>query len=341
LANDCEVLIAAERHTRSLLQTEFPQLTFLPLKGYRIRYSRKKKWLPVKILFQIPGLVFSMVKEHFWLKSVVKTHSIDAVISDNRFGLFHATIPTVYVTHQLLIKTGNTFSETMLRKFHFWVIKKYTQCWVPDFEGDENIAGQLSHSHDIPFNIKYTGCLSRFEIFNTVKLKYELLILLSGPEPQRTIFEKLLLSQVKQFTGNVLFVRGLPGEVGINGIGNGTGSNIQIKNHLSTQELNLAILQTKMLIARSGYTTVMDLIKLQKKAVLVPTPGQTEQEYLAHHLMQQKLFYSVQQNEFLLKESLAKAANFSSPFSTHDMEQYKKIVCQFVQTIGRANGENT
>lgn len=333
LEEGCTIYIAADGQIRSLLQVEFPNATFLMLKGYKIQYATQKKWMPLKIILQIPGILFSIYKEYQWLKNIVKKHSIDGVISDNRFGMYHTVIPSIYITHQLLIKTGNKFSESIARKFHYWFIKKYTQCWVPDFEGKENIAGQLSHPKDLPANIKYIGCLSRFERHEAAEIQYDLLILLSGPEPQRAIFEKLLLLQLQQFSGKVLLVRGQPGinETFLNP--KGISNNIQIKNHLAAKELNLAIEQAKIVICRSGYTTIMDMIKLQKKAILVPTPGQTEQEYLGLHLMQQKLFYSVHQNEFLLNEVLETVNEFPSLFIDYDMEQHKKIIHQFVQKM--------
>jgi uncharacterized protein (TIGR00661 family) len=333
LENDCEVIIAADGQIRSLLQYEFPQLEFLPLKGYNIQYANQKRWLPLKILLQFPGILISIYKEHQWLKKVVKNFSIDAVISDNRFGMYHSRIPSVYITHQLLIKTGNRFSEYIVRKIHYWFIKKYTQCWVPDFEGATNIAGQLSHPSNIPNNVQYIGCLSRFERNITFETRYDLLVLLSGPEPQRTIFEKLVLSQLKHFTGSVLLIRGQPGENENRVTQDFITGSLQIKNHLTAPELNQAIQEAKMVISRSGYTTVMDLIKLQKKAILVPTPGQTEQEYLAGYLMQQKLFYSVNQHEFLLNEALKMADAFPFIYAEYDMQLYKKAVHQFVQLI--------
>lgn len=341
LAEGCEVLIAADGHIRVLLHEEFPELTILPLKGYRIRYAKQKKWLLFKIAFQIPGLLFSIFREYHWLKKAVKDHSIDAIISDNRFGMYHKHIPSVYITHQLLIKTGNKLSENILMKLHYWFIKKYKQCWVPDyFEGSKNIAGELSHPVFPPDNIKYIGGLSRFKKTDNIEEKFDLLILLSGPEPQRTIFEKELFFQLKQYCGNVLFVRGLPG--GNETLATQTNKNctIQIRNHLVAQELCHAIKQAKMIISRSGYTTIMDLIKLQKKGILVPTPGQTEQEYLAQYLMQQQLFYSVQQQDFLLNEVLEKTASFPYLHSTFNMEQYKNVIQQFVLSIDRYQNEN-
>lgn len=336
LTNGCEVIIAAETATKSLLMLEFQQLTFIPLKGYRISYSKVKHGLPLKIISQVPRLLLAIYEEHTWLKKVVKKYSINAIISDNRFGLYHERIPSVYITHQLLIKTGSSFSEKIAQKIHFWFIKKYTSCWIPDFEGKNNIAGELSHPAKHPSNIHYIGCLSRFEKKDGIVKKYDLLILVSGPEPQRTIFEELLLQQLKNYNGKVLLVRGLPGidekeERVLNA--NEQDAHLVIKNHLSARELNDAIQEAGLVVSRSGYTTIMDLIRLQQRAILVPTPGQTEQEYLAWHLMKQDFFYASSQEGFMLTEALKQAEDFPFAVPAFDMEQYKKVVHQFIKSL--------
>lgn len=329
--NGCKVLIAAELATKSLLQHEFQQLTFIPLKGYRIRYSRKKSLLPFVIMAQIPRLLFNIYKEHYWLKKIVKNFGVDAILSDNRFGLSHSRIPSIYITHQLLIKTGTRLTEKIAQIIHYWFIKKYTICWIPDFEGSQNIAGALSHPAALPSNAKYIGCLSRF-VKKEHKIKYNLLILVSGPEPQRSIFESLLLSQLQTYTGDVLLVRGLPGDASGIAVPN-ANKGIVIKNHLDAGQLNDAMEQAELVISRSGYTTVMDLIKLRQKAILVPTPGQTEQEYLANHLMQQQIFYTEPQEGFVITGAMKKAATFPFKVQSMDMEQYKPIVSQFVESL--------
>jgi len=330
LVQGCEVLIAAENSTQSLLQNEFPQLVFIPLTGYRIRYSYLKFWLPLKIFLQIPRLLYSIYKEHQWLKRAIKMNKIDAIISDNRFGLYFSGIPSVYITHQLLIKTENDFTEKVAQKIHYWFIKKYSVCWVPDFEGDINISGELSHPKNISDQLTYLGGLSRFEKINSIEKKYDLAIVISGPEPQRTIFEDILLEQLKDYKGSVLFVRGLPSNQSIKQSPN---SSIKIVSHLSSRELNLAIQQSNYVISRSGYTTVMDLLKLQQKAILIPTPGQTEQEYLAKHLMERKIFFYVEQENFSLIESLQKAKKFPFNIPAFNMEEYKNVIQQFVESL--------
>jgi UDP-N-acetylglucosamine:LPS N-acetylglucosamine transferase len=328
LENNCTVYIAGETGIATLLQNEFHQIKILPLKGYRIQYSRQKRWLTVKILSQVPNIFFSIYREHRWLKRIVKGYSIDAVISDNRFGLYHSEIPCVYLTHQLLIKTGNRFIENILQSCHYWFIKKYTYCWVPDFKEENNLAGQLSHPKKMLPNVRYIGGLSRLQKTETVII-YDLMILLSGPEPQRTIFENLLMPQLQHFAGEILFVRGLPQSTNTIVVPK-SSQHITVKNHLNASEISTAMMQSAMIICRSGYTTIMDLIKLKKKAILVPTPGQTEQEYLGEYLMKQQLFFCVHQKNFLLNDVLEATESFNFLKKEYNMEQYRKLISEFV-----------
>ncbi len=325
---NCKVFIAAEGATYSLLKEEFPALIFLPLMGYRMKYSRKKYLLPLKILAQFPKIIFTVYKEHQWLRRIIKEYKIDAVISDNRFGMYHHTIPSIYITHQLLIKTGRSFTERIAKRIHYYFIHKYNECWIPDFEVN-GLAGELSHPGKLPKKIKYIGGLSRFELSNTEK-KYDLLISISGPEPQRTVFEGQILNDLKYFHKTVLFIRGLPGS---NEELKFQNPLIAIKNHLSAKTLNEAILQSDLIISRCGYTTIMDLIKLQKKAILIPTPGQSEQEYLAKYLMERKIFYTINQQDFILQDSLQKAQSFAFNISEYSMGQYKNVISQFIQSL--------
>jgi uncharacterized protein (TIGR00661 family) len=330
IANGCEVIIAAENGVKALLEKEFPQLSFVPLSGYQITYSRQKEFLLFKLFLQFPKLLFSIYKEHRWLNKTVKLYKIDAIISDNRFGLWHCKIPCVYITHQLLIKTGNPFTEKIAQKIHYWFIQKYNACWVPDFKDDNNIAGELSHPKKILPNIIYLGGLSRFEKKAVTEKKYALVISISGPEPQRTILENSLLNQLQTFKEKVLFVRGLPNET-INK--QSVNEFVSVINHLSSAELNTAFCEAEYVISRSGYTTVMDLLQVQQKAILIPTPGQTEQEYLAKHLAAQKIFFYAEQENFMLTDALLRAKEFPFIIPSFDMNQYKNVVKEFVESL--------
>ncbi|MBA2561555.1 MAG: glycosyltransferase [Chitinophagaceae bacterium] len=330
MQHECEVIIAADGVICSLLRKEFKAIVFLPVIEYRIRYSKNKFFLPLNMIIQLPGILYIIYREYHWLKAIIKKHKIDAVISDNRFGMYNKKIYSIYITHQLLIKTGNRFSENLLQRLHFYFINKYTKCWVPDFEKN-GLAGELSHSANIPKNVKYIGALSRFKTKKVdAEKKYDLLIMLSGPEPQRTILEKILLNDLTVYNGKTLVVRGLPGN---DTIIQSENASVEIINHLSGEELNKAIQQSLMIISRSGYTTIMDLIKLNKKAILIPTPGQTEQKYLAKYLMKKKIFFSVEQKDFVLHKALDQSSRFAFIIPEYDMLQYRSAVQQFVQSL--------
>jgi uncharacterized protein (TIGR00661 family) len=329
ISQNCEVMIAASGDSYFLLKKEFPFLAILPIGGYKISYSFNSQWLHFKLFLQFPKITFSILKEKLWLKRNIRKYKIDAIISDNRPGMFSSRVPTVYITHQLLIKTKNHFSEKVAQKIHYYFIKKFTYCWIPDWK-ENGLAGELSHPENLPSNVLYIGALSRFELLNDLPEKYEILISISGPEPQRTIFEKRMLFQLQSFQGNILFIRGLPNETESLSSDNKC---IKIINHLPAAELNKAVQQSKIIICRSGYTTVMDLVKLGKNAVLVPTPGQTEQEYLAKYLMEKKFFYSVEQDKVSLKKAIENASIFQVSNATACMNNYKKVISEFVQSL--------
>ena len=328
---DCDVLLAAEGATAFLLKNEFPRLQFMPLTGYRMKYSRKKNLLPFRLFIQLPRVILTIYKEHHWLKKVVKHYKIDAIISDNRFGLYHKAIPSIYITHQLLIKTFSSFTEKVAQWIHYSFIKKYSECWIPDALNN-GLAGELSHPRKLPSKSRYIGPISRFEISGNTQKKYDLLIIISGPEPQRTIFEEILMNDLKSYTGKTLFVRGIPG--GQQTVVPGSSS-LEIINHLDAAALNIAMQQSNMIISRSGYTTIMDLVKLKRKAVLVPTPGQTEQEYLAEYMMERNMFYTVRQENFSLNRVLDEIALFPSDIPTYNMKEYNNVVENFVAKLRR------
>jgi predicted glycosyltransferase len=328
----CEVVIAAEGKHAALLQQEFPQLTFLHLPGYQIQYAQKGQFFGLKILQQAPKIIRAVKYEQQWLRKVVKDHGIDAVISDNRFGLYHDKIPTVFITHQLLIKTPfGGIVEKILQKINYHFIRKYSYCWIPDFAGNNNLSGELAHPKVLPPHTTYLGCLSRFEPKTGVEKKYDLLVLISGPEPQRSNLEKLVLQQIKELPISALIVSGKPGTPAKEQL---TPRITQV-NHLNAAELNDAMLASDMVLSRSGYTTLMDLAKLNKKAILIPTPGQSEQVYLGEYLMDKSYFYSLPQENFQLKAALDAAAKF--PFRSFQHEQqmdlYKQVVQQFVTSL--------
>ena len=298
------VLVSGEGSIKSLLQQEFPDIEMLPLKGYNIKYSRDGKRFLVNMLFQIPKMIYSVWHENRWLKKTIKKYDIDAVISDNRLGCFNNSVHTVFITHQLNIKTGNSFTDKIIRRINYFFINQYDECWIPDYPFENNLAGELSHPNIIPCKpMRYIGVLSRFQPDKTVVKKNKLCIILSGPEPQRTILENKIIQGLDCFAESVIIVRGIPDKIPTL---KNLHSNIIQYNHQNAAALSNIIQESEIIIARSGYSTMMDLMTLQQKAILIPTPGQTEQEYLAAYLNDKALCYAVSQDEFNLSESLKK-----------------------------------
>jgi UDP-N-acetylglucosamine transferase subunit ALG13 len=274
-----------------------------------------------------------MIYEKQWLEHAIKKYHFDAVISDNRFCFYSKKIPSVYITHQLFIETGNQLTSKIASSIHKWFIKKFSHCWVPDFS-ENGLAGKLSHLSKNSLPVNYIGALSRFHLLPGIQKKYDLLISISGPEPQRTIFEKEVLQQLKDFKGKTLVIRGLPAQTEEIIQEN---KNVFIVNHLPSEELNVSIQQAELVICRSGYTSIMDLVKLQKAAILVPTPGQKEQEYLAWFLSQKMIFRSVEQAKFNLNDLMNSSAEFKIPSSVMRQENYKFVINEFVSSLKTGN----
>jgi UDP-N-acetylglucosamine transferase subunit ALG13 len=303
-----------------LLTKEFPQLKLIPLKGYRIRYPKKGALFIPTILMQVPKIIRSIRNEHHWLDQQLDTNHWDLIISDNRYGLYTTRTRTVFITHQLGIISGfGKLGDVLLRTMLYRWINRFNTCWIPDAAGDVNIAGKLSHPLTMPNHYAFIGPLSRL---NKAKPLADdrLLVLLSGPEPQRTILEKKLIYQLSNTDETVVFVRGLPyGAPLMQNRGR-----IRFENHLDAKGLSELLSNAKAVICRSGYSSVMDLLKLKKRALLIPTPGQTEQVYLAKHLGALHWFVVQEQAQLDLEKGIAAALSQEIEFPALDFEAFKK-----------------
>ncbi|TDW99823.1 glycosyltransferase [Dinghuibacter silviterrae] len=327
LHSGCDVWIASEGKTQQLLRQEFPSLTHVSLKGYRIRYAATRAGLVCKIIAQIPRILQTIRYEKRWLRQAVPQYKLDAVVSDNRFGLSHPDIPCVYLTHQLRIMAP---LPSLVQRLHYRFINRFTACWVPDLPGTPNLSGQLGHPSLMPkVPVKYMGPLSRF-VKMDVEPQISLLILLSGPEPQRTLFEKQILHQIGTIPGRVVLIRGLPGAPLEPSLA--IPDNLVIYNHLPAGALNDLLSAAEWVVSRTGYTTVMDLVRLQKKSILVPTPGQTEQEYLGRYLRSEGIAYTTGQKDFSLSRALNEALAFPYRFPD-DPDDVATIAGTWLETI--------
>ena len=328
LKKNAAVIIAGDGRSLELLKQEFPALEFIRLKGYSIHYQEDGSMV-WKMFLSIPSILAGIAAENKALKRIIKEKNIHVVISDNRFGLWNKTIKSVFITHQVMIKTP--FAEKLLHRINVFFIKKFDECWIPDTAAENNLSGDLSHQYPLPPNAFYIGALSRFAALppnpfpkgvKAERAKHDVLAVISGPEPQRTIFEKIISEQLLQQDTKALVVCGKTEEQYTVLM----KQNVQFVNHLNAAEMQEAICDSKIIIVRSGYSTVMDLAALGKKAIFIPTPGQTEQEYLAEMLMQKGIAYYQKQNEFNLEEALTESEKYKGFETNPESNELEKRI---------------
>jgi predicted glycosyltransferase len=325
-----EILIAGDGAVLDFLKTEFPDLKSIHLpSSVRITYFRHlPAWLKIFILS--PLLLYGFIIERYRLKKIVRNIRPDAVISDNRYGLWSKDVKSILITHQVSIRFPGfmKFLEYPAALFIRLLIEVFDHCWIPDYAGPQNLSGDLSHRFPPPSNATYIGPISRFSIPAKPNEKAEklppadLLIMLSGPEPQRTRLEKTVLEQVQALPVSTIILQGLPGK-------NETievGPFQTMISHLPSRELKGLIQNARFIICRSGYSSIMDLAGLKKKALIIPTPGQTEQEYLAYYLSGKGMFLSSRQHNFDLPAALRELEEFEPEFTLPDEDLLKKII---------------
>ena len=292
------VFIGSGEEHLAFFRKEIPGLKYIVFPGFRIRYSG---WLPqyLVIIVKIPMLLYHSIREHARLKKIIREHSVDIVISDSRIGLWNNKVKSVLVMHfpripfpyrfRFMEKAGICLSKL--------VIKKFSYCYIPDLEGRENLTGKLSHDLTLPVNARFIGILSRFSNYAikdiAVSRKFRYLVILSGPEPQKGILKKKLFEILSRKNEQTIILGADPSS----GSTEYVSGKITYLKHLPEEQMAQLLLSCDMIITRSGYTTIMELVSINRSAILIPTPGQTEQEYLAQYLSDKSWFTSITQKE--------------------------------------------
>jgi len=320
-----QVEIAGNGNSLKLLQQELPELITYEIPGYKISYPSNSFFFVLQILAQVPRILNTVKKEHQWLIEKQKEKNWDLIISDNRYGCWHPDVRSVFITHQLQVLSGfGSLVDRILLQLHYRMIRRFTYCWVPDAEQEHGLAGILSHPPSLPKNIQYIGPLSRLDP-TTKKENQKIVVALSGPEPQRTLLEQKLISIFSRQEWKmevIVFLRGLPHTTPIPA----KVDNIRFIQHLNSEAFAETISSAKLVVCRSGYSSVMDLVRLHKQAVLIPTPGQTEQEYLAGWLREKKLFSTCSQDDPKMGEIFQRALTSKLSHLSLDFDQFKKAL---------------
>lgn len=327
------VTIATDGPHEIILREAFPELTFLRLKGYGIRYSKKAEGFAFKMLVQIPRILYNIIREFWWLRKTIQRQHFDLIISDNRLGFFHFKTPSIFITHQLNLQTPFVWTTRLLQWMQYtWFKLFYAMVWVPDMQGDQSLSGILGNPTRKPSTpLWYMNLLSRLQEFATGNSSEKpanlFLAIVSGPEPQRSIFQELLWREGNQLQEPFQIIAGTANQPNNQAI-SATGSIIP---HLGGPALAKAIQNCSYIISRGGYTSLMELIPFGKKLILVPTPGQTEQVYLAKRWQENGWAIAYDQTEFHVEAALKAASNFKYqpiPFESFTKEALKETLKQ-------------
>lgn len=298
------VFIASDGDALTVLKREFPQLKSFELPSYNVRYSRN---LPVwmKTALRIPYFMKAIQREQHRAEAIIQSNAIDVVIADNRYGCRSRKAHSIFISHQLNLPapSGLRWMKGILNFLQNRLIKKFNSVWIPD-GNDRLLSGSLSETN-LPAD--FIGIQSRFVPSTDHPAVYRLAVVLSGPEPQRTLLEKNLLPQVIALNVPSVFVRGTLQEK----MGEHEVDQVKIFNYLPSGKLEEIIKQSALIIARSGYSTIMDMAVLGKKAVFIPTPGQPEQEYLADKFSRENVAVALQQDDFDLPEAMELSGAYS------------------------------
>lgn len=288
------IYLAVNQNLKAFYQKEYSNIEYINFEGYEISYSKKFNYL--KTIWNAPKIISKINQEQKALKEIVKKYNIQTIISDNRYGLYHDEIKSVFIGHQINIQSpvGEGFFRTISDSY----INKFDECWIPDGELENSLAGNLVHGKPLPKNAKLIGHLSRFEkLESNEENKGEVLVMISGPEPQRSIFEEIIKAQLptlkKYFPKKITILGGQPQKER-----NEKKEGVAFFSHLPQKALQEQIKTAELIITRPGYTTLMEMAALQKKTLLIPTPGQTEQIYLAKYLSAKNMALSLSQNSF-------------------------------------------
>ncbi len=311
-----EVVVASSGEALVLLKAEFPKIVFFELPAYNVHYEFDS--MAVNMMLQLPKLRSVIIKENQALQKILINFSADLIISDNRYGIHHPEIPSVFLGHQLAVQMPSpikVFSKLSL-KWHSRMLEPFNQIWVPDFAAQSNLSGKLSHGIKMKRPIFFIGPLSRFKRDDIVEENLPLLVLISGQEPKRSQFEKQIIEQLCDWNEEVILLRGLPSEENVLETQN---KYLKIFNHKESKDLESLILRAKRIICRSGYSSIMDFAALHKRVLFVPTNGQTEQEYLAEYLTESGLAMSATEKNLNIIQNLQQL-DLISPLKMENMQ---------------------
>ena len=270
-----KVYTCGDNNSGILFKEHFPNIEHFIIDGYKVKYSERQSQA-MSMIMQTPKFLRIIKNETKIANELCEKLNLDYIFSDNRFGFRAKKAINIFISHQIHIQ-GPRILQSIMYKINLSYISKFNYCFIPDNKAPKNLSGNLSKL-PLPENSNFIGALSRFkQSIKTVDVEYEYLAILSGPEPQRSILEDIIFKEFSKLNCKSVIIGGNP-------LGKTyTSNNIYYVSHTNTEHFKEILASSKFIICRAGYSSIMDLAIIQKKALLIPTPGQTEQEYLAKY----------------------------------------------------------
>jgi len=329
LMKDNHIILSSNGISTILLQQEFPTLKCIDYPDYAIKYPKNKIMLLPLIALQLPAIIVKLIKEYLQTQKVINDENIDLIISDSRYGVYSRGVPTYFIVHQLHFKLWGIFKfiEFLGEWFNIFMFRRYEKVIIPDVKSDKNLTGDLTHSGKIITHPKlhYLGVFCSVSEIN-IKQDIDYFFSISGPEIQRTLFEEIILDQISHIPGKKVLVLGKPDDEQVYE----NIENTEIYSHVNREKQNELLNRAKFVVCRSGYTTVMELIALKKSALMIPTPGQTEQEYLARHYQSTGIFHIAMQDGLDLVSEFNKIQDSVKPDMDHipvnDIKAFRHLI---------------
>ncbi|MFP4223274.1 MAG: glycosyltransferase [Phycisphaeraceae bacterium] len=303
----CEVTVVATGPALKVLRGELGErCDYLDWPDMPSTISRSTIGFYVKTISFIPRIFLAWFDEKRRLRKLLRDRPIDVVISDHRYGLVTDAVPCFFISHspRYIAPWRSWFMETCMELFVAAWLRPAEKLLVPDHD-QRGLSGDMSHKTRFFPREKmvFLGQLSSLSLPDDPPGQdIDTFISISGPEPQRTRFQAKVLGQLGRLKGRTVVTLGLPGREPPRV--KDVPANVEIHAYLGRAEQQRMMLRSRLVVCRSGYTTLMELAELGRPALLVPTPAQTEQLYLAKTLREQGLFHSVKQSELDLSRDI-------------------------------------
>jgi UDP:flavonoid glycosyltransferase YjiC (YdhE family) len=317
-ANGADIEVASRGTALSWLRQRYPEVAMCEKPGKSISYA--ERFNTVKIASQLPAFAASIKEEQTFVAALHQENHYDLIISDNCYGFFHPEVYSVFITHQLEVDLPLALRSVFKSTIKSW-IRPFNTVWIPDTP-EHIFSGKLSKvSSDMP--VEYLGPISHLPI--AIRSPYPLVGMVSGPEPHRALMERALIDLFLKDGRQAIVIAGDPRREET------SQGNVTIKPNPTAGELSALLRGAETLVCRSGYSSLMDLAIIGKRAILVPTPGQPEQTYLANLWHETFGYAMMSQSELETAKSLPMVTGLAPTYKGNSLEVAVKRLIELRQ----------